>query len=75
MDKHYTWNRPTPTCPGCGYALDDDDMQSNFADGDLFAIAPREERASVTCPQCNSAYWVQGGYEPTYTSAFTEEEL
>lgn len=72
---HDTWDRPTPTCPGCGYALDYADMQSDFADADLFAIAPREERASVTCPQCNITYWVQGRYTPTYTSAFAEEDL
>lgn len=75
MEKHDTYERPTPTCPGCGYALDYDDMNGDAGDDDLFALAPNEERTSVTCPQCGTSYWVQGGYKPTYTSAFAEEDL
>ena len=70
-----TYEQPTPTCPSCGYALDDNDMNSDFSEDDLFALAPNEGRTVVTCPQCDHGYWVQGGYAPTYTSAFSEEEL
>jgi hypothetical protein len=45
------------------------------ADGDLFGAAPNEERLPDTCPVCNQEYWIQGGYAPKYTSAFSEEEL
>lgn len=75
MEKHDTFQQPMPTCPGCGYALDHDDMSSGFGDDDLYALAPDEGTTSVTCPQCDNSYWVRGGYKPTYTSSFDEDEL
>lgn len=61
---------------GCGYALDSDDMNSDFADDDdLWALAPDEGRTSVQCPQCDNSYWAQGGYKPTYTTSFSEDDL
>lgn len=69
---------PTPVCPHCGYAMNPDDMSSAPTDScqtNLFDIAPAEESTSTTCPACDGAYWVKGGYQPTYTTAFAEEEL
>lgn len=74
-EEHNTFQQSSPTCPHCGYALDTDDMLSDFSDADLFAIAPNDESADVTCPQCDKEYAVQGGYRPHYTSAFSHEEL
>jgi predicted RNA-binding Zn-ribbon protein involved in translation (DUF1610 family) len=74
-ERHETYEQSAPTCPGCGYVLDSDDMNSGFSDDDLFALAPNEERTSVKCPQCDTSYWVQGGYKPTYTSSFNEDDL
>lgn len=75
VSKHDTINQPLPTCPGCGYALDCDDMNSDFSDDDLWALAPDEGTASVKCPQCDIEYWVRGGYVPTYTTSFNEDDL
>lgn len=47
MKKPDTYQQPSPTCPGCGYALDSDDMNSDFADDDLWALAPDEGRTST----------------------------
>lgn len=69
------YQQPAPTCPHCGYALDSDDMNSDFSDDDLWSLAPDEGRTSVQCPQCDNSYWVQGGYKPHYTSACSDEEL
>ena len=49
MTKHDTYEMPKPTCPGCGYALDDDDMNSDFGDDDLWSLAPDEG-----VPRCNA---------------------
>jgi uncharacterized protein with PIN domain len=73
MSEFETQMQPMPTCPHCGYALDSDDMHSQ--DADLWAAAPKESREIVKCPQCDNEYWIQGGYIPSYTSAFSEEEL
>lgn len=68
-----TFQQRTPTCPHCGYAMDDDDMVD--ADDDLFAAAVDEQRLPATCPSCDAQYWLLGGYRPHYTTAFSEEEL
>lgn len=73
MENHDTSDTLKPACPSCGYLLSDDDM--NDCGEDLWALAPNEERACVTCPNCDTEYWVRGGYIPTYTSALAEEEL
>lgn len=71
-----TYQRQAPACPHCGHELSDDEMQlSEVSDADLYALAPNEESAIVVCPVCDLEYWVQGGYRPYYTSAFSEEEL
>jgi len=74
-DEIPTFERNTPTCPHCGYQMDSDDMLSTQKGIDVFAMAPREEKEVLTCPSCDKEYWVQGGYYPHYTSAFSEEEL
>jgi len=75
MDKHDTFQTPRPKCPHCGYEMNTDDMLDSDCEEDLFALAPNEESAAVTCPQCDKEYAVQGGYRPHYTSAFSLEEL
>lgn len=70
-----TFQQSSPTCPHCGYALDEEDMFSNFSKSDLFDLPSSEEQAEVNCPQCDMSYWVQGGYRPHYTSAFDKEML
>lgn len=60
-------------CPHCDYRLTDDDMVD--ATVDLFALAPREDETDLKCPSCNLNFWVKGGYQPFYTTAFAEEEL
>jgi len=45
------------------------------SDTDLWALAPQEGRAVIECPGCDKEYWVKGGYQAHYTSAFSEEEL
>lgn len=76
MTKEFsTFERNTPTCPHCGYAMDSDDMLSTQKGIDVFAMASREQVEVLTCPSCDKEYWVQGGYEPHYTSAFAEEQL
>jgi hypothetical protein len=64
---------PTPVCPGCGYTLTTDDMLDSKHD--LFALAPNETREAIKCPSCDAEFWVQGGYQPHYTSSFAEEDL
>ena len=74
MTTDTLYHMPQPTCPHCRYAMDTEDMQS-CASVDLFALAPKEETDSIKCPACNAEYWVQGGYQPHYTSAVSEELL
>ena len=73
--EYSTHEQDRPTCPHCGYALNDDDMGSGFCEISLWNMAPQEDTATVTCPQCDKEYWVRGGYRPHYTSAFAEELL
>lgn len=77
-DQYRTYEQPTPTCPHCGYVMSCDDMvrmAHTPLEPDLFGLAVREEREAVTCPSCDTEYWVQGGYKPHYTTAFAEGEL
>ena len=60
-------------CPHCDHEFNDDEMMSQK--DDLFAIAPNEEYADLTCPICDKDFVVRGGYEPKYTTAFTSEEI
>lgn len=53
--------------------MDHDDMVD--AAEDVFAAAVNEQRLPVTCLLCDAQYWLQGGYSPHYTTAFSEEEL
>lgn len=75
--RHDTDHRPYPTCPHCGHMMDADEMSYGrpTCDTDLWALAPGEDRAVIECPACDKQYWVQGGYQPHYTSAFSEEDL
>lgn len=77
MGEHETFHKQSPTCPHCGHELDADEMLygAPTCDEDLHALAPNEGRAVVKCPACDREYWVEGGYVPHYTSAFSEEEL
>lgn len=76
MSEHDTFQKPHPTCPHCGYELNNDDMTDHSTSDDaLYALAPEEGSAAVTCPQCDNEYAVKGGYKPHYTSAFSLDEL
>lgn len=70
-----TFEVSAPTCPHCAHEMSNDEMLAQ--DGNLFALAPNEGRAEVTCPSpsCGKTYWLKGGYRPHYTSAFTEDDL
>ena len=70
-------NTLTPKCPHCGHEMNNDEMcyGKPTCEVDLFALAPKEDRAVIECPACGQQYWVQGGYVPQYTSAFAEEGL
>lgn len=72
-----TCRTPTPVCPHCGHAMDTDEMLYGrpTCEEDLFALAPNEGTAAIECPACDKHFWVQGGYTPHYTTAFSEEEL
>jgi uncharacterized C2H2 Zn-finger protein len=75
MTMHY--KTPTPICPHCGHVMDTDEMSygAPTCDADLFALAPNEDQAVIKCPSCDAEFWVQGGYTPHYTSAFSWEEF
>ena len=73
LTTYDTYQTPYPTCPHCGYELNDDDMLA--AEDDLYALAPNEDSTVVQCPQCDKEYAVQGSYRPHYTSAFSLDEL
>ena len=77
LSTHDTVNTLSPTCPHCGHEMDSDEMNYGkpTCDEDLWALAPNEGRAVIECPACDQQYWVQGGYRPQYTSAFSEDEL
>ena len=77
MTDWKTFEAPRPTCPHCGHELDVDEMGygASVCENDLWALAPNEGRSVVVCPVCDKQYWVQGGYQPHYTSAFSEEDL
>lgn len=60
-----------PKCPHCQHTMNDDEM--NAADIDLWAIAPNEEEADITCPRCDELYLCRGGYLPTYESTTNPE--
>ena len=64
----------TPTCPHCCHAMTTDEMVE-YRDVSLFDLAHQELREAIKCPACDLEYWVQGGYVPTYTSAYAEEDL
>ena len=68
-----TFRQCYPVCPHCGHELDDDEMIHQ--DVDLYALAPMEDSACIQCPLCDLEYWVKGGYQPHYTTAFVEDEL
>lgn len=71
MSDFFEQNKPV--CPHCQHALNDDEM---YLEGiDIFLLAPTEDRAAIICPVCEYVYWIQGGYKPYYTTAFSEEEL
>ncbi len=77
MTAPSTFQRPHPTCPHCGHEMDTDEMLygAPTCSEDLFSLAPEEGKTTIECPRCDKEYWVQGGYQPHYTSAFAEEEL
>lgn len=60
-------------CPHCNYKYTDDDMMKSHTD--LWAICPHEETVEENCVACNEAFWIQGGYKPTYEIYKTEEEV
>ena len=70
-------NTLTPKCPHCGHEMNNDEMcyGKPTCEVDLFALAPKEDRAVIECPVCDGQYWVQGRYLPQYTTAFAEDDL
>jgi len=70
-----TYQTLMPVCPHCGHEFDSDDM--NESSQDLWALAPDEGRAEVTCPDilCEKTFHIQGGYRPQYTTAIDEDDL
>jgi uncharacterized protein YbaR (Trm112 family) len=66
-----------PTCPACKHMLTDDEMNGGATteSGDLWGMAPNEERAEIKCPSCGVTYHCQGGYRPEYTTALDEDDL
>jgi len=77
MSNPYRTN--APECPHCGHVFTPDDMMDDEGttrgETDLFSLAPMEERRAVTCPACEREFWLEGSFEPRYTSAFAEEDL
>lgn len=74
MNNPSLYQAVSPTCPHCGHVMDDEDRQRVTSE-DLYALAPREGSAVVSCPQCTKEYAVQGGYRPHYTSALSIDDL
>lgn len=68
---HY--EKTTVVCPHCNIDFGVDEMLSS--DIDLYALAPNEEHAEIECPYCDKEFVVHGGYIPTYTTAFSHEEI
>ena len=62
-----------PTCPHCNHEMDDDEMLADPAE--LFAAAPDESQHEITCPACDQAFHLRGGYTPFYTTAIDEDDL
>lgn len=60
-----------PKCPICGHILSDEEM--NNSEDDLWAMAPNEAEADITCPSCGEVYLCIGGYLPTYISTTNPE--
>jgi len=69
------YKQPTPVCPHCGHVMTSGEMNCDFSDSDLFVLAPNEDTAVIKCPICDTEYWVRGGFNPHYTTGFSEEEL
>lgn len=67
-------NESTPTCPSCDHAMSMDEMVE-FRHNDLFAAAPNESLVRIKCPNCDTKYWIQGGYKPQYTTAISVDDL
>ena len=73
-EQHFdTHEKPFPVCPNCGHIFVTDEMFGH--DVDMFALAPNEDSTCIDCPVCDKEFAVRGGYNPHYTSAFTEDEL
>jgi hypothetical protein len=52
-------------------------MLAGGNDVDLYALPTEEGRVELRCPSptCEESFHVQGGYEPHYTTAVSEDEL
>lgn len=64
-------------CPHCQHNFTSDEM-CEFATEEgtfLYDLAHREDVESMECPVCDKSFWVRGGWHPTFTTAFAEEEL
>lgn len=75
MTGHYRTLRPM--CPKCDHMLTIEDMNDATPDVDLWALAPNEDQAEITCPDaaCGTKFHVRGGYIPEYTTALDEDDL
>lgn len=70
--RHFRTGRPV--CPHCGHEMTHEQM-ANYREADLFEIATEESIEPLTCVICQGSFWVQGGYDPHYTTAVEEDDL
>lgn len=66
---------PSPICPHCEHKFNSDEMTMDYHEICLFGLAHAEDRAAIKCPVCDQEFWIQGGWNPEYTSVLAEEDL
>lgn len=64
-------------CPHCDHQFTLDEMAFVTCEtySCLFDIAHNEDTAVIECPVCDKEFWVKGGWQPEFTTAFAEEEF
>lgn len=62
---------PFVLCPHCSHQYTDDEMRE--CEIDLLDIAIQEATAVLECPICDKEFFVKGGFQPQYTTAFAKE--
>lgn len=76
MARHH-YNTKHPICPHCEYEFNADEMVEHHTQDDtmLYTLAHDEGIDSIECPQCDQVFWVEGSWQPTFTTALAEEDL